>query len=168
MLPRSARRGRGTAFVVAGAVAAALVAGAGPALADPSDQPGGTSGVLDSRALDELQKRAAEVQTGLQAQQGEVVAARDAMTRAEQDVADAQKVVDDAQVQLDGYQQVVAGYASALYRDGGGLTPLTLLLSSGDPGDVLSALGFLDVVDAHAAEVIGAAETMRLSALDVQ
>jgi len=168
MLPRSARRARGTAFVVAGAVAAALMAGAGPALADPSDQPGGTSGVLDSRALDELQKRAAEVQSGLQAQQGEVVAARDAMSKAEQDVADAQKVVDDAQVQLDGYQQVVAGYASALYRDGGGLAPLTVLLSSGDPGDVLSALGFLDVVDAHAAEVIGAAEAMRRSALDVQ
>ena len=43
------------------------------------------------------------------------------------------------------------GYASALYRDGGALTPLTLLLSGGDPGDVLSAMGFLDVVDAHAA-----------------
>src|SRR3954468_15638199 len=168
MLPRSPWRTRGTALVVAGAVAAAVLAGAGPALVDPSDQPGGTSGVLDSHALDELQKRAAEVQTGLQAQQGEVVAARDAMTKAEQDVAAAQKVVDDAQGQLAGYQQVVAGYASALYRDGGGLTPLTVLLDSGDPGDVLSAMSFLDVVDAHAAQVIGAAENMRRSALEVQ
>jgi cell wall-associated NlpC family hydrolase len=154
--------------VIAGAVAAAVLAGGGPAAADPSDQPGGTSGVLDSRALDELQKRAAEVQTGLQAQQGQVVAARDAMTKAEQDVAAAQKVVDDAQGKLAGYQQIVAGYASALYRDGGALTPLTVLLDSGDPGDVLSAMSFLDVVDAHAAQVIGAAETMRRSALEVQ
>jgi cell wall-associated NlpC family hydrolase len=90
------------------------------------------------------------------------------MAKAEQAVADAQKVFDDAQVELDGYQQVVAGYASALYRDGGALTPLTLLLSGGDPGDVLSGMSFLDVVDAHAAKVIGAAETMRRSALDVQ
>jgi cell wall-associated NlpC family hydrolase len=168
MLRRSPWRTRGTSLVIAGAVAAAVLAGGGPAAADPSDQPGGTSGVLDSRALDELQKRAAEVQTGLQAQQGQVVAARDAMTKAQQDVAAAQKVVDDAQAELAGYQQVVAGYASALYRDGGALTPLTVLLDSGDPGDVLSAMSFLDVVDAHAAQVIGAAENMRRSALEVQ
>ena len=168
MLPRLSWRSRGVSGVLVAAVAALVLIGGGPAAADPSDQPGGTSGVLDSRALDELQKRAAEVQTGLQAQQGEVVAARDAMTKAEQDVADAQKVVDDAQAQLAGYQQVVAGYASALYRDGGGLTPLTLLLSGGDPGDVLSGMSFLDVVDAHASQVIGAAEAMRQSALGVQ
>src|SRR4051794_2469039 len=168
MPPRSSWRILRTCCVLVAAVAGLVLAGAGSAAADPSDQPGGTSGVLDSRALDELQKRAAEVQSGLQAQQGEVVAARDAMAQAQQAVADAQKVVDDAQAQLAGYQEVVAGYASALYRDGGGLTPLSVLLSSGDPGDVLSALGFLDVVDAHAAHVIGAAETMRRSALEVQ
>ena len=168
MLRRSPWRTRGTSLALAAAIAAAVLAGAGPASADPSDQPGGTSGVLDSRALDELQKRAAEVQTGLQAQQSEVVAARDAMTRAQQAVTDAQKVVDDAQAQLAGYQQVVAGYASALYRDGGALTPLTVLLTSGDPGQVLSAMSFLDVVDAHASDVIGAAEKMRRSAEEVQ
>jgi cell wall-associated NlpC family hydrolase len=166
MLPRSPWRTRGTAGLVAAAVSALVLAGAGPAGAAPSDQPGGTSGVLDSRALDELQKRAAEVQSGLQAQQGEVAAARDALTQAEQAVAAAQAVVDDAEGVLAGYQDVVAEYASALYRDGGALTPLTLLLSGGDPGDVLSAMGFLDVVDAHAAEVIGAAETMRQAALE--
>ena len=166
MLLRSPWRTRGTARFVAAMAVAVVLAGAAPAAADPSDQPGGTSGVLDSRALDELQKRAAEVQSGLQAQQGEVVAARDALTQAEQAVAAAQQVVDDADGVLAGYQDVVAGYASALYRDGGALTPLTLLLSGGDPGDVLSAMSFLDVVDAHAAEVIGAAETMRQAALE--
>jgi cell wall-associated NlpC family hydrolase len=168
MFARSPWRTRGTSFALAAAVSAAVLAGAGPAAAAPSHQPGGTSGVLDSRALDELQKRAAEVQNGLQAQQGEVVAARDAMAKAEQAVADAKKVFDDAQGELDGYQQVVAGYASALYRDGGALTPLTLLFSAGDPGDVVSGMSFLDVVDAHAEKVIGAAETMRRAALDVQ
>src|SRR5215207_2741405 len=84
MLPRSPWRTRGAASLVAVAVSALVLASAGPAAADPSDQPGGTSGVLDSRALDELQKRAAEVQSGLQAQQGEVVAARDALTQAQQ------------------------------------------------------------------------------------
>jgi len=168
MLRRSPWRTAGTARLVAAAVAAFVLMAVAPAAADPSDQPGGTYGVLDSQALDDLQKRAAEVQSGLQAQQGEVVAARDTLTQAEQAVADAQKVVDDAQGVLAGYQDVVAGYASALYRDGGALTPLTLLLSSGDPGEVLSAMSFLDVVDAHAAEVIGAAETMRQAALDEQ
>ena len=168
MLPRSSWRNRGASCVLVAAVAAFVLAGGSPAAADPSDQPGGTSGVLDSRALDELQKRAAEVQSGLRAQQGDVIAARDAMTKAEQDVADAQKVVDDAQAQLAAYQQVVAGYASALYRDGGALTPLTLLLSAGDPRDVLSGMSFLDVVDAHASQVIGAAEAMRQSALGIQ
>jgi cell wall-associated NlpC family hydrolase len=166
MLLRSPWRTRGTALLVTAIAVAGVLAGAAPAAADPSDQPGGTSGVLDSRALDELQKRAAEVQSGLQAQQGEVVAARDALTQAEQAVAAAQQVVDDADGVLAGYQDVVAGYASALYRDGGALTPLTLLMSSGDPGEVLSAMSFLDVVDAHAAEVIGAAETMRQAALE--
>ena len=165
MLPRSPWRTRGAARLIVAAVAALVLAAAVPAAAEPSDQPGGTSGVLDSRALDELQRRAAEVQGELQAQQVEVVAARDALTQAEQAVADAQKVVDAAQGELSGYQRVVAGYASALYRDGGSLTPLTLLLSGGDPGDVLSAMGFLDVVDAHAADVIGAAEAMRQAAL---
>jgi peptidoglycan hydrolase CwlO-like protein len=168
MLRHSPWRPRRVAVVIAGAVVGAVLSCSGPAAADPSDQPGGTSGVLDSRALDELQKRAAEVQTGLQAQQGQVVAARDAMTRAQQDVAAAQKVADDARAQLAGYQQAVAGYAWALYREGGGITPLTVLLDSGDPGDVLSAMSFLDVVDAHAAAVVGAAETMRRSAQQLQ
>ncbi|MCW2530676.1 MAG: peptidase and DD-carboxypeptidase VanY/endolysin [Blastococcus sp.] len=168
MFARSPWRTRGMARVVAAAVAALVLAGGSSAAAAPSDQPGGTSGVLDSRALDQLQQRAAEVQSGLQAQQGEVAAARDALTEAEQAVADAQRVFDDAQGELAGYQKVVARYASALYRDGGALTPLTLLLSGGDPGEVLSAMSFLDVVDAHAAEVIGAAEKMRQAALDQQ
>jgi cell wall-associated NlpC family hydrolase len=141
---------------------------AGPAAAAPSNQPGGTSGVLDSRALDQLQQRAAEVQTDLQAQQREVAAARSALAEAQRAVQAAEAVVNDAEGELAVHQKVVAGYAAAVYRDGGAVTPLTLLLSGGDPGDVLTAMGFLDVVDQHAADVIGAAEKLRQAALDEQ
>ncbi len=165
MFPRS----RGTAArVLAASVAALVLAGAGTAAAEPSPQPGGTTAVLDSRALDQLQQRAAEVQAGLQEQHAEVAAARDELTRAEQAVAAAEAVVADARSRLSAHQQEVAGYAAAVYRDGGALTPLTLLLSSGDPADVVAALGFLEVVDAHAAEVIGAAEELRRAAVEEQ
>ncbi|MCW2634999.1 MAG: exported protein of unknown function, partial [Blastococcus sp.] len=171
MSARSSRRTSGTASrVILAALAALAVAvpPAGPAAAAPSDQPGGTSGVLDSRALDKLQQRAAEVQTDLKAQQEQVATARKALADAEGAVKDAEGLVSDAESELAVHQDVVATYASALYRDGGALTPLTLLLSGGDPGDVLTAMGFLDVVDRHAADVIGAAEKLRQAALEQQ
>ncbi|RBY85520.1 D-alanyl-D-alanine carboxypeptidase family protein [Blastococcus sp. TF02A-30] len=160
------RRPRGAVRPALAAAAAAVVLGtAGPALAAPSDQPGGTSGVLDSRALDRLQERATEVQDGLREQQREVAAAQEAQAAAEREVAAAEAVLTDAAGELAGFQAEVAGYAAAVYRDGGALTPLTVLLSSGDPGEVLSAMGFLDVVDRHAARLIGAAEEQRQAAL---
>ncbi len=170
MLPRSRWRTRGTAARAALTVlaVAALAATAQPAAAAPSDQPGGTSAVLDSRALDALQQRAAEVQTGLQEQQSEVTAAREELAAAEQAVAAAEAVVSDAEGELAVHQAEVAGYAAAVYRDGGALTPLTLLLSAGDPGDVVAAMGFLEIVDAHAGEVIGVAEQLRQAALEQQ
>ena len=167
MLPRSPWRTRGTSCVVAAAVAALVLAGGGPAAADPSDQPGGTSGVLDSQALDELQKRAAEVQTGLQAQQGEVVAAA---RRPDPGRAGRRRRRRRSSTTPRASSPATSRSSPATRRRSTGtaarLTPLTLLLSGGDPGDVLSAMGFLDVVDAHAAQVIGAAETQRQAALD--
>jgi cell wall-associated NlpC family hydrolase len=154
------------AVLAAFTVAVVCVALAGPAAAAPSDQPGGTTGVLDSRALDQLQKRAAEVQTGLREQAAEVTAARDAMAEAEASVAAAEAILESAEGELAIQQRAVARYARAIYRDGGAVTALTLLLSGGDPGEVLAAMGFLDVVDAHAAEVIAAAEAQRQAALD--
>src|SRR3954470_24582309 len=157
MLPRSSWRTRGTSCVLAAAVAGFALAGAGPAAASPSDQPGGTSGVLDSKALDELQRRAADVQTGLKQQQGQVEQARQAQQAAQAAVAAAQAELSKAQSELARRQQEVANYAAAIYRDGGSLTPLTLLLTGSDPGDVISAMGYMEAVDAHAAQVIGAA-----------
>jgi cell wall-associated NlpC family hydrolase len=170
MLPRSRWRSPGTtaarAVVVSLAAVVIAVPLAGPAGATPSDQPGGTTGVLDSRALDRLQQRAAEVQSGLQAQQAEVAAAREAMAEAEAAVAEAESRLTDAENELAVQQRVVADYARAVYRDGGAITRFTLLVSGSDPGEVLSAMSFLDIVDAHAAEVIGAAEDKRQAALE--
>jgi cell wall-associated NlpC family hydrolase len=169
MLPRSRQRTRGTtatrAVLAALAVVAVSVPLAGPSAAAPSDQPGGTSGVLDSRALDRLQARAAEVQTGLQAQQVDIAAAQQALAEAEAAVQAAESVLAGAEGELAVHQRAVAAYAAAVYRDGGAITPLSLLLASGDPGEVLAAIAFLDVVDAHAAEVIGVAEAQRQAAL---
>src|SRR4051812_30572858 len=98
MLQRSrwrARRRRTVpraAVLVAAATVLAL-SPAAPATADPSDQPGGTSGVLDSSALDRLQQRAADVQSGLQQRQAEI-------TRARQDLAAAQAQVQAAPAAL--------------------------------------------------------------------
>jgi cell wall-associated NlpC family hydrolase len=166
--PWRTRRAASRVLVAALAALALSVSLAEPAGADPSDQPGGTSGVLDSQALDELQQRAADVQDGLKAQQREVTAARKALTEAQGGVTAAEKVVSDAEAKLAEHQERVASYASAVYQDGGSLTPLTLLLTGGDPGDVLTAMGYLEAVDQHAADVIGAAEKARQAALDQQ
>ncbi|RBY88458.1 NlpC/P60 family protein [Blastococcus sp. TF02A-26] len=169
MSPRTRWRARRPSVVLLTVAAAAVLGLAGPlagtAVAAPSDQPGGTTGVLDSDALDELQQRAAEVQADLLARQGEVVAAEQALARAREDTAAAEAVVAEYEAQLAEYQEVVADYASAVYRDGGALTPLTLLLSGGEPGEIVAAMGYLEAVDAHAAEVVGAAEQQRRAAV---
>jgi hypothetical protein len=111
MPPPSRWRSRGTlarTILTALAVAAFATAAVPPAGAAPSDQPGGTSAVLDSRALDQLQQRAAEVQSGLQEQQTEVAAAREEQAVAERAVADAQAVVAHAEGQLAVRQAAVA------------------------------------------------------------
>ncbi|SFT77050.1 Septal ring factor EnvC, activator of murein hydrolases AmiA and AmiB [Geodermatophilus amargosae] len=171
MRPRSPwRTRRGPASVLVTVAAAVLLAVplAGPAGAEPSDQPGGTSGVLDSEALDRLQQRAAEVQADLQQRQTEVAAARQQLAGAQAEVDAARATVDAAEGVLAQDQALVARYASAVYRDGGALTPLTVLLSGGDPADVVSALGYLEAVDDHTAAVVGAAEEQRQAALAQQ
>ncbi|MGY1832169.1 NlpC/P60 family protein [Geodermatophilus sp. SYSU D01180] len=160
------RTRRGVVSVLVTAVAAVLLAA--PAAAEPSDQPGGTSGVLDSEALDRLQQRAAEVQADLQLRQTEVAAARQQLADAQAGVDAARATVDAAEGELAQYRAVVARYASAVYRDGGALTPLTVLLTGGDPADVVAALGYLEAVDAHTADVVGAAEQQRRAAVDRQ
>src|SRR3954467_3631186 len=173
MYPRSRwrPRRRRSAFLAAGLAVAALVLSAplaGPAAAAPSDQPGGTSGVLDSSALDRLQKRAAEVQSGLQQRQAEIAQARQDLATAQQQVTGAQAALDQTQGALARRPAVVAQYAAAASRDGGTLTPLTVLLDGADPGNVISAMGYLDAVDRHTAGVLAEAEQQRRAALDAQ
>jgi cell wall-associated NlpC family hydrolase len=170
MYPRSRwrPRRRRSASLAAGLAVAALVLSAplaGPAAAAPSDQPGGTSGVLDSAALDRLQQRAADVQTGLQQRQAEVVAAQRELADAQTKVQAAQDVLAGTESVLAQRQEVVARYAVAAYRDGGTFTPMSVLLRGGDPGDALTAMGYLDSVDRHTAGVLAQAEQQRQAAL---
>src|SRR3954467_12859461 len=120
MYPRSRwrPRRRRSAFLAAGLAVAALVLSAplaGPAAAAPSDQPGGTSGVLDSSALDRLQQRAADVQSGLQQRQAEITRARQALAAAQAQVQAAPAALADAGGVLAERQRVVAQYAAAAY-----------------------------------------------------
>ena len=166
-LPSAGRSSLRATRAVVGAVLASILVwgGSGPAAATPSDQPGGTSAVLDSEALDQLQERAAQVQDELRARRGQVEAARRAQQEAQAAVVAAEEVLAAAEDRLAEHRSAVAEYAAAVYRDGGSLTPLTLLLSGADPADVVSGLGYLESADAHAAVVIGAAERQRRSAL---
>jgi cell wall-associated NlpC family hydrolase len=138
---------------------------AGPAVADPGDQPGGTPAVFQSEALDHLQTRAGQVQARLKAQQAQVIEARRALDGAQADVDAAEAALSGAESVLARYQDVVAEYARAVYRDGGAVDPLSLLLTDTDPGEVVATLGLLDAVDRHAAEVIATAERQRRAAL---
>ncbi len=139
--------------------------GAGPASAAPSDQPGGTTAVLDSAELTALQDQAADVQDDLQQRQSEVDAAQQQLADAQQTAAGAAAAVADADADLAQQRVAVSRYAAAVYRDGGAPTALSLLLAGGDPGDVVSAMGYLDVVEADTDQVLAAAEQRREQAV---
>ncbi len=162
------RRRRAASLVVAAAAVLVALGPAGPAGATPSDQPGGTSAVLDSEALDRLQERAAEVQADLRQRQTEVAAAQRALAEAQAGVDAARTAVADAEGELARRRVAVARYASAVYRDGGAPTPLSVLLAGGDPGDAAAALGYLEAVDDHTAALVTAAERQRQAALTGQ
>jgi cell wall-associated NlpC family hydrolase len=152
-------------LVAGAAVVLALTVAPGAALAAPSDQPGGTTGVLDSAALDDLQRQAADVQDDLQQRQAEVTdaAAQREAARAAADAASG--ALADADGVLAQRQAEVARYAVAVYRDGGAPSARSLLLRGGDPGDVIAALGYLEVVDHRTETLLGAAEEQRQLAL---
>src|SRR5688572_6076205 len=78
------------ALSVGAAALAVVLLPAGPAAADPSDRPAGSASLLDSPELDELQRRAAEVQADLQERQARVVEARAALDAAQQAAAQAE------------------------------------------------------------------------------
>ena len=146
------------------AVVAALLLVPVPALAAPGDRPAGPASLLDSPELDDLQRRAAEVQADLQERQARVVEARAALDAARQAAAQAEADIAAADAELARTRAEVARLASAVYRDAGEVTALTVLLAGGDPGDVVAAAGLLDAAQRHAAEVVAAAERQRQEA----
>jgi hypothetical protein len=158
-------RRTGATIVLGAALVLAGTGAPGVALAAPSQQPGGTTGVLDSAALDDLQQQAADVQTDLQQRQAEVADAegrRDAARAAAEAASGALVAADGVLAQR---QAEVARYADAVYRDGGGPSALSLLLRGGDPGDVVAAMGYLEAVDRRTEELVATAEDQRQRAL---
>jgi cell wall-associated NlpC family hydrolase len=148
----------GVALVLAGAVAP------GVALAAPSDQPGGTTGILDSAELDALQQEAADVQADLQQRQAQVTEATAQQDAARSAADAASATLTDADGLLAERRDQVAHYADALFRDHGGPSELRLLLRGSDPGDVVAALGTLAVLDRRTEEVLTSADEQRRAA----
>jgi cell wall-associated NlpC family hydrolase len=156
---------RAAASLSVGVVALAVVLlPAAPAGADPTGPAVATASLLDSPELDELQRRAADVQADLQERQSRVVAAREALAAAEAAAAQAEADIVAADAELARARAEVARHASAVYRDAGEVTPLSVLLSGGGPGDVVAAGGLLDAAERHAAAVVAAAERRRQEA----
>ena len=164
------RRGRvrpvhtGRALVLGAALALAGVVVPGGALAAPSPQPGATTGILDSAALDELQQEAAAVQADLQQRQAEVVEATARRDTARAAAEAASAALNGAGGVLAERRTWVADYAEAVYRDGGGPSALSLLLRGGDADDMVAALGILDAVDRRNEALLAAAEEQRRAA----
>src|SRR5919107_2502533 len=92
---------RAAASLSVGVVALAVVLlPAAPAGADPTGPAVATASLLDSPELDELQRRAADVQAELQERQSRVVAAREALAAAEAAAAQAEADIVAAGAQL--------------------------------------------------------------------
>ena len=156
---------RAVASLSGGVVALAVVLlPVAPAGADPTGPAVATASLLDSPELDELQRRAADVQADLQERQSRIAAARAALAAAEAAATQAEADIVAADAELARARAEVARHASAVYRDAGEVTPLSVLLSGGGPEDVAAAGGLLDAAERHAAAVVAAAESRRQEA----
>lgn len=166
---RDTRRRRRQRFVIVGIVVFAMLAGtlAGvlAAFADPSDQPGGTSAVLDTPELDALQVRAGEIQGQLQDRQAAVANILSRLDTARAEAVAAQTARREADVGFASQQQVIAGYASAIYRDGSAPDELRLFLTYRSPADMVAALGYLDAVRSYHEQGLADAERARVDAV---
>jgi len=166
---RDSRRRRRQLTVIAAIVVFALLAsalaGVVAAFAEPSDQPGSTSAVLDTPELDALQERARQVQGELQRRQADVAEVLARLESARTTAAAARVARVDADRGLAAQQQAIAGYSSAIYRDGSAPDELRLLLDYRSPGDLIAALGYLDAVRRYHEEALESAERARLRAV---
>ncbi|MDQ3734995.1 MAG: D-alanyl-D-alanine carboxypeptidase family protein [Actinomycetota bacterium] len=166
---RDARRRRRQRLVIVGIVVLAMLASALAAVvtafADPSDQPGGTSAVLDTPELDELQARAAQIQGQLQDRQAAVADILSRLESARAEAVTAQTARREADLWLAAQQQTIAGYASAIYRDGSAPDELRLFLTYRSPGDMVAALGYLDAIRTLHEQGLADAERARRQAV---
>lgn len=166
---RDSRRRRRRQLVIVGIVVFAMLAAAlasvVAAFADPSDQPGGTSAVLDTPELDALQQRAGEIQGQLQDRQAAVADVLSRLDEARAKALAAQTARREADVALAAQQHAIGGYASAIYRDGSAPDELRLFLSYRSPGDMVAALGYLDAVRSYHEHGLADAERARVQAV---
>lgn len=152
--------------VIVFAMLAAALAGVVSAFADPSDQPGGTSAVLDTPELDALQERATQIQGELQNRQAAVADVASRLEGARSVALEAQTARREAEIGLTAAQRVIAGYASAIYRDGSAPDELRLLLTYNSPADMVAALGYLDAVRSFHEQGLVDAERARVEAVN--
>lgn len=138
--------------------------GSGIALADPSDQPGGTSGILDTPELDALQAQAAEVQTTLQDRQAAVADVLTRLREAERIAVVSASARHEADDTLAARQDALSGYSAAIYVDGSAPDELRMLLDGQGAGDVVAALGYLDAVRSYHQGGLAAAARARADA----
>lgn len=144
---------------------ASTVAAAVAALADPSDQPGGTSAVLDTPELDALQERAGQIQGQLQDRQAAVADILARLETAQADAVTAQTARREADSGIAAQQHTIADYASAIYRDGSAPDELRLFLTYRTPGDMVAALGYLDAIRSYHEHGLADAERARRQAV---
>ncbi|SDY41484.1 NlpC/P60 family protein [Modestobacter sp. DSM 44400] len=129
-----------------------------------AERPAGRDdGVLDSAELGALQHRAADVQTDLRQRQAEVVDAREQQAPSRPPLTPPPRSSPTPTACWPSGRP--PQYASAVYRDGGTPSALSVLLRGGDPGDVISALGYLEAIDRRATAVLAATEQERQRAL---
>ncbi len=166
---RDARSHRRQRLIIVGIIVFAMLvstlATVVAAFADPSDQPGGTSAVLDTPELDALQERASQIQGELQDREAAVADVLSRLASARAEAVAAQKARREADVGLAAQQQSIAGYASAIYRDGSAPDELRLFLTYRSPGDMVAALGYLDAVRSFHEQGLADAERARVEAV---
>jgi murein DD-endopeptidase MepM/ murein hydrolase activator NlpD len=170
------------AAVVAGSLAVALLAGAGPAAARPVPPPNPTDAQLGD-AQSAQQAAAAEVDrlAGLvAAAQGQLEefevraeAASNAQLAAEDALAGAQAAADRAAAELTAADAAVAsaqaqlaGFSRSTYIDGGTMSSSAALLDAGGPGELVQRAATLDWVAGNQVDVLAQLQVARVRQAD--
>jgi murein DD-endopeptidase MepM/ murein hydrolase activator NlpD len=183
-LPYGAARSRRAlrAAVVAGSLAAALLAGAGPAAARPAPPPNPSDAQLGQAQTDQ-QAAAAEVgrlaglvaSSQAQLEQYEVQAeaasnaelvAEDALTRAQAAADRAAAGLQTADDAVSSAQAQLADFSRHSYIDGGSMSSSAALLDAGGPGELIQRAATLDWVAGNQVDVLAQLQIAKVRQAD--